>query len=122
MSPKTIKRYTASVRPLATFLGDQDMPDGIEDVTPSTCAFLLAERERTSPAFAGHQRWLSRFTEAEITALLRARNGQDFESRRDAAIGGEQARECLPRRASPSASGELLAELRQRRRDDHGSA
>jgi hypothetical protein len=29
----TIKSYTVSVRPLATFLRDHDMPDGIEYAT-----------------------------------------------------------------------------------------
>ena len=119
-SPKTIKSYTVSVRSLSKFLRDHDMPDGIEDVAPEHIrAFLLAERERTSSAFAQQHyrnlhiyfRWVEAeeerkspnpmvrvekpavpevvkpfFTEAEITALLQACNGQDFESRRDAAI------------------------------------
>jgi site-specific recombinase XerD len=119
-SPKTIKSYTASVRSLAKFLHDHDMPDDIDKVASDHIrAFLLAERERTSPAFAQQQyrnlhvyfRWIETegerlepnpmarvekpsvpevvkpfFTEAEITALLRTCNGQDFEARRDAAI------------------------------------
>jgi len=119
-SPKTIKSYTASVRSLAEFLRDHDMPDDVDKVgSEHIRAFLLAERERTSPAFAQQHyrnlhvyfRWIEAegerlqpnpmvkvekpsvpevvkpfFTEAEITALLRACSGQDFESRRDAAI------------------------------------
>jgi site-specific recombinase XerD len=52
-SPKTIKSYTASVRSLAKFLREHDMPDDIDKVAPDHIrAFLVAERERTSPAFA----------------------------------------------------------------------
>lgn len=52
-SPATIKSYTASVRSLAAFLRSHDMPDDIEAVGPEHIrAFLLAERERTSPAFS----------------------------------------------------------------------
>jgi site-specific recombinase XerD len=96
------------------------MRDDVDKVAPDHIrAFLLAERERTSPAFAQQHyrnlhvyfRWIEAegerlqpnpmvkvekpsvpevvkpfFTETEITALLRACNGQDFESRRDTAI------------------------------------
>jgi len=119
-SPKTIKSYTASVRSLARFLRENGMPDDVEKVaTEHVRAFLLAERERTSPAFAQQHyrnlhvyfRWIEAegerqepnpmvrvekpsvpetvkpfLTEAEITALLKTCSGQDFESRRDAAI------------------------------------
>jgi integrase/recombinase XerD len=52
-SPETIKSYTASVKSLSAFLRAQGMPDDIEDVAPEHIrAFLVAERERTSPAFA----------------------------------------------------------------------
>lgn len=119
-SPKTIKSYTASVRSLAKFLRDHDMPDDIDKVGPEHIrAFLVAERERTSPAFGQQHyrnlnvyfRWVEAegerlapnpmvkvdkpavpevakpfLTEAEITAILRTCSGQDFESRRDAAI------------------------------------
>jgi hypothetical protein len=52
-SPKTIKSYIASVPPLAKCLRDHDMPDDIDKVGPDHLrAFLLAESERTSPAFA----------------------------------------------------------------------
>jgi site-specific recombinase XerD len=52
-SPKTIKSYTASVRSLSAFLREHGMPDDIEKVEPEHIrAFLVAERERTSPAFA----------------------------------------------------------------------
>jgi site-specific recombinase XerD len=52
-SPKTIKSYTASVRSLAGFLRGNGMPDDVEKVEPDHIrAFLVAERERTSPAFA----------------------------------------------------------------------
>jgi hypothetical protein len=51
-SPKTIKSYTASVRSLAKFLRDHDMPDDIDKVGPEHIrVFLVSERERTSPAF-----------------------------------------------------------------------
>jgi site-specific recombinase XerD len=119
-SPKTIKSYAASVRSLAKFLRDHDMPDDIEDVEPEHIrAFLVSERERTSAAFAQQHyrnlhvyfRWIERegertapnpmtrvgkpavpesvkpfFTEAELSKLLAACKGQDFESRRDTAI------------------------------------
>lgn len=52
-SPKTIKSYTDSVRSLARFLREQGMPDDIELVDAEHIrAFLVAERERTSPASA----------------------------------------------------------------------
>lgn len=119
-SPETIKDYTSSVRSLAKFLRDHDMPDDIEAVAPEHIrAFLLAERERTSAASAQkHYRnlhvyfgWIAAegereapnpitrvekpsvpetvkpfLTEADIAALLKTCSGQDFESRRDAAI------------------------------------
>jgi len=119
-SPKTIKSYTASVRSLAKFLRDHDMPDDIELVEPEHIrAFLVSERERTSPAFAQqHYRnlhvyfnWIESegerqapnpmtrvnkpavpesvkpfFTEDELSKLLAACKGQDFEPRRDTAI------------------------------------
>jgi hypothetical protein len=51
--PKTIKSYTAGVRSLSAFLRAQGMPDDIEDAAPEHIrAFLVAARERTSPAFA----------------------------------------------------------------------
>jgi hypothetical protein len=41
------------VRSLTTFLAANDMPGEIDDVTTeSICAFLVAERERTTPAYA----------------------------------------------------------------------
>jgi site-specific recombinase XerD len=73
-SPKTIKSYTASVRSLAKFLRDHDMPDDIEKVGPEHIgAFLVAERERTSAAFAQQHyrnlhvyfRWIEREGEQE---------------------------------------------------------
>ena len=62
-SPKTIKSYLASVRSLAAFLAVNDMPGGIDDVTTERIrAFLVAERERTTPAYAQqHYRNLSVF-------------------------------------------------------------
>lgn len=52
-SPRTVKSYLASVRSLAAFLRDHDMPGGTDEVAAEHIrAFLLAERERTSAAYA----------------------------------------------------------------------
>jgi site-specific recombinase XerD len=119
-SPKTIKSYTASLKSLAKFLREHDMPDDIEDVEPEHIrAFLVSERERTSAAFSQQHyrnlhvyfRWIESegerrspnpmarvgkpavpesvkpfFTEVELSKLLTACKGQDFEARRDTAI------------------------------------
>jgi len=119
-SPRTVKDYAASVKSLAKFLREHGMPDDIEEVGPEHIrAFLVAERERASAAYAQKHyrnlhvyfRWIEAegerqapnpmarvekpavpevvkpfFTEAEITALLKTCSGQDFESRRDAAL------------------------------------
>lgn len=60
-SPKTIKSYLASVRSLAAFLAANNMPGEVDDVTTESIrAFLVAERERTTPAYAQqHYRNLS---------------------------------------------------------------
>lgn len=60
-SPKTIKSYLASVRSLAAFLAANNMPGEVDDVTTESIrAFLVAERERTTPAHAQqHYRNLS---------------------------------------------------------------
>jgi site-specific recombinase XerD len=62
-SPKTIKSNLASVRSLTAFLAANDMPGEIDDVTTETIrASLVAERERTTPAFSRqHYRNLSAF-------------------------------------------------------------
>ena len=62
-SPKTIKSYLASVRSLTAFLAANDMPGEIDDVTTESIrAFLVAERERTTPAYSQqHYRNLSVF-------------------------------------------------------------
>lgn len=119
-SPMTIKSYTDSVRSLARFLRENDMPDDLEQVDAEHIrAFLKSERERTSPASAQKLyrslhvffRWIESegerqapnpmirvgkpnvpesvkpfFTAAELSKLLGACKGQDFEARRDTAI------------------------------------
>src|ERR1700722_14524595 len=62
-SPKTIKSYTASVRALSRYLRANDMPDGPDETgTEHIRAFLVAERERTTPAYSQqHYRNLSVF-------------------------------------------------------------
>jgi hypothetical protein len=50
-SPKAIRSYLASMRSLAAFLRANDMPAEAEDVTTESIrAFLVHERERTTPA------------------------------------------------------------------------
>lgn len=76
-SPRRVKTYAASARSLPKLPLDHDMPDDIGQVTSEHIrAFLAAERERTSPAFAQHHKnpevVKPFFTQAEITALLRA--------------------------------------------------
>src|SRR5215831_12885319 len=52
---RRIKTYAASARSLPKLLLDHDMPDDVGKVTSEHIrAFLLAERERTSPVFAQH--------------------------------------------------------------------
>ena len=52
-SPQTIKDYALSVRKLAKYLSDNDMPDDLDEVGPDHIrAFLLHERDRTSAASA----------------------------------------------------------------------